>query len=110
MVAPLMSPFLSNFLIIESFFALSYAIMPYMSSMDKTPLRRNVTISVNRNDPRMATVKHDGKVIFTLKTDVSGMHPSLIVVATQTHLKSMEKGKTGITLWNGAAGAKTRQM
>lgn len=57
----------------------------------------------------MATVVHDGKVIFTIKTDVSGMHPSIIVVATETHLKSMEKGKTGIALWNGAIGL-TRNM
>ena len=58
----------------------------------------------------MATVEHDGKVIFTIKTDVSGMHPSIIVVATETHLKSMEKGKTGIALWNGPAGLNTRNL
>lgn len=74
-----------------------------MKMLDKLPLRRNVKIVVSRKDPRMATVIHDGKVIFTIKTDVSGMHPSLIVVATETHLKSMEKGKTGIVLWNGTA-------
>jgi hypothetical protein len=74
------------------------------------PLRRNVKIVVNRQDPRMATVEHDGKVIFTIKTDVSGMHPSIIVVATETHLKSMEKGKTGIALWNGAVGMHTRNL
>jgi hypothetical protein len=79
-----------------------------MKTVDKAPLRRNVKIVVNRKDPRMATVTHDGKVIFTIKTDVSGMHPSIIVVATETHLKSMEKGKTGIALWNGAPGLHTR--
>jgi len=53
----------------------------------------------------MATVVHDGKPIFTIKTDVSGVHPSIIVVATVTHLKYMCKGTTGITLWNGTSGA-----
>lgn len=81
-----------------------------MKKLDKTPPRRNVRIVVNRKDPRMATVIHDGKVIFTIKTDVSGMHPSIIVVATETHLKSMEKGKTGIALWNGAVGLNTRNL
>ncbi len=81
-----------------------------MKMLDKTPLRRSVKITVNRKDSRMATVVHDGKVIFTLKTDVSGVHPSLIVVATETHLKSMEKGKTGIALWNGTAGVNTRNL
>ena len=84
--------------------------MPHMKSPDKTPRRRDVRIAVNRKDPRMATVIHDGKVIFTIKTDVSGMHPSIIVVATATHLKSMEKGKTGIALWNGAEGLNTRNL
>jgi hypothetical protein len=81
-----------------------------MKTMDRPPLRRNVKIVVNRKDPRMATVEHDGKVIFTLKTDVSGVHPSIIVVATETHLKTMEKGKTGIALWNGAAGLRTPNL
>jgi len=81
-----------------------------MKILDKAPLRRNVSIVVNRKDPRMATVVHDGKVIFTIKTDVSGMHPSIIVVATETHLKSLEKGKTGIALWNGAAGFTTQNL
>lgn len=81
-----------------------------MKTSDKLPLRRNVKIVVNRKDPRMATVVHDNKVIFTIKTDVSGMHPSIIVVATQTHLKSMEKGTTGIALWNGAAGVTSRNL
>lgn len=58
----------------------------------------------------MATVLHDGKVLFTIKADVSGMHPSIIVVAMETHLKTMEKGKTGIALWNGAAGVNTRNL
>jgi hypothetical protein len=79
-----------------------------MKSPAKAPLRRNVTIVVNSKDPRMATVEHDGKVLFTLKTDVSGMHPSLIVVATETHLKTMEKGTTGIALWNGTVGLHAR--
>lgn len=56
----------------------------------------------------MATVKHDGKTIFTIRTDVSGVQPSIIVVATETYLRSMEKGKTGIALWNGTAGLTTR--
>ena len=81
-----------------------------MKTPDKAPLRRNVKIVVNRKDPRMATVLHDGKIIFTIKTDVSGMHPSIIVVATETHLKTMEKGKTGIALWNGAVGLNTRNL
>lgn len=81
-----------------------------MKLIDKAPLRRKVRIVVNPKDPRMATVMHDRKVIFTIKTDVSGMHPSIIVVATDTYLKSMEKGKTGITLWNGAAGFNTRNL
>ncbi len=75
-----------------------------MKTPDRTPPRRNVKIVVNDKDARMATVVHDDKVIFTIKTDVSGMHPSIIVVATETHLKSMEKGSTGIALWNGSAG------
>ena len=75
-----------------------------MKNIDTKPLRRNVSIVVNRKDPRMASVLHDGKVIFTLKTDVSGMHPSIIVVAMETHLKSMEKGKASIVLWNGSVG------
>jgi hypothetical protein len=36
------------------------------------------------------------------------MHPSIIVVATETHLKSMEKGKASIVLWNGSAGWNAR--
>jgi hypothetical protein len=59
-------------------------------------------IVVNPKDARMATVTHNRKVIFTIKTDVSGVNPSIIVVATETRLKSMEKGKTGIVLWNGS--------
>lgn len=75
-----------------------------MKKSGTTPLRRNVKIVVNRKDPRMATVMHDDKVIFTLKTDVSGMHPSIVVVAMETHLKSMGKGKASMVLWNGSAG------
>ena len=81
-----------------------------MKTLGKTPLRRDVKIVVNRKDPRMATVMHDCKVIFTIKSDVSGMHPSIIVVATKTHLKSMEKGSTGIALWNGTIGLNTRNL
>lgn len=81
-----------------------------MKILDKTPLRRNVRIVVNRKDPRMATVMHDDNVIFTIKTDVSGVHPSIIVVATETHLKSMGKGKAGITLWNGTVGLHPRNL
>lgn len=75
-----------------------------MSSMkitDKMPLRRKVRIVVDPKDPRMATVMHENKAIFTIKTDVSGMHPSIVVVARETYLKTMTKGKTGIVLWNG---------
>ncbi len=81
-----------------------------MKPQEKPPLRRDARIVVDRNDPRMATVKCDGKVIFTIKTDVSGMHPSLVVVATETYLKTMGKGKTGIALWNGSAGLKARNL
>jgi len=80
-----------------------------MKTSGKEPLRRNVKIEVDKKDPRMATVTHDGKVIFTIKTDVSGVHPSIVIVATETHLKSMEKGKSGIMLWNGV-GVKTRNL
>jgi hypothetical protein len=31
-----------------------------MKNLDVTPLRRNVKIVVNRKDPRMASVMHDG--------------------------------------------------
>jgi hypothetical protein len=82
--------------------------MPHMKAQEKPPLRRDVKIVVDRSDPRLATVRYDGKVLFTLKTDVSGMHPSLVVVATETYLKFMAKGKTGIALWNGTAGLTPR--
>ena len=65
------------------------------------PLRRKVKIVVDPKDPRLASVMHENKVIFTIKTDVSGMHPSIVVVARETYLKTMTKGKTGIVLWNG---------
>lgn len=77
-----------------------------MNQLDKPPPRRNVRIVVDQKDPRMATVRHDKKVIFTIKTDVSGMHPAVILVAMESHLKTMTKGKTGIVLWNGAGGLK----
>ena len=72
-----------------------------MKNLDKMPLRRKVRIVVDPKDPRMATVMHENKAIFTIKTDVSGMHPSIVVVARETYLKTMTKGKTGIVLWNG---------
>lgn len=81
-----------------------------MKTSERPSARRNVTIVVDPKDPRRATAVHDGKVLFTIRTDVSGTHPSLVVVAAQTHLKSMEKGKTGITLWNGAAGLSTPNL
>ena len=81
-----------------------------MKSTPKPAPRRNVRIVVNRKDPRMATVVHDDKVIFTIKTDVSGMHPSIVVVATKTYLKTMEKGTTGIALWNGTVGLNSRKQ
>lgn len=75
-----------------------------MNTLTRRPDRRKVLIVVDPKDPRRASATHDGKVIFTIRTDVSGVHPSLVVVATETYLKSMAKGKTGITLWNGSAG------
>lgn len=75
---------------------------------EKPPARRNVSIVVDGKDPRMAKVLHDDTLLFTIKTDVSGVHPSIIVVAAQTHLKFMEKGKTGISLWNGTPGLNQR--
>ena len=81
-----------------------------MKNLDKMPLRRKVKIVVDPKDPRLASVMHENKVIFTIKTDVSGMHPSLVVVATETYLKTMGKGKTGIALWNGSAGLKARNL
>ena len=81
---------------------------PDMKKPEKTPARRNVRIVVDRKDARLATVMHDDNVLFTIKTDVSGVHPSIVVVAAATHLKFMEKGKTGITLWNGTPGLNQR--
>ena len=82
-----------------------------MKSANSAPAAKSQTIiAVDPKDKRMATVVHGGKVIFTIKTDVSGANPSIVVVATETHLKSMEKGKTGIVLWNGAAGLHTRNL
>lgn len=75
-----------------------------MKPKPKVPARRDVRIVVDRDNPRIGTVTCDGKIIFTLKTDASGMHPSLIAVAAETHLKTMTKGKTGIVLWNGTEG------
>ena len=61
-----------------------------MKNLDKMPLRRKVRIVVDPKDPRMATVMHENKAIFTI-----------VVVARETYLKTMTKGKTGIVLWNG---------
>lgn len=85
----------------ESSFSRRYASLSSMKVSNKPPPRRNVHIVVSPEDPRMATVMHEDKVIFTIKTDVSGMHPAITVVATETHLKFMPKGKTGMALWNG---------
>lgn len=81
-----------------------------MKAPVKPPVRRDVRIVVDRRDPRLATVKCDGKVIFTLRTDASGMHPSLVAVAMETYLKYMPKGKTGIALWNGTPGLAARNL
>lgn len=75
-----------------------------MKSASKVPARRNVRIVIGDKDGRTATVVHDGQTLFTIKTDVSGMHPSIVVVAAVTHLKTMTSGTTGITLWNGTSG------
>ena len=77
-----------------------------MSLSDKQHLRRKVIIAVDPRDPRTANVTHDGKVLFTIKTDVSGVQPALVVAAKETYLKTMTKGKTGIVLWNGADSVK----
>lgn len=63
---------------------------------------------VDPKDGRTATVMHDRKVIFTIRTDESGMYPSLVIAATDTYLKCMDKGRTGIVLWNGGAGLEPR--
>lgn len=76
-----------------------------MKKTPQPPARRNVRIVVNPKDPRMATVVHDRETLFTIKTDVSGKHPALVIVATLTHLKTMARGTTGITLWNGTSGS-----
>jgi hypothetical protein len=65
-------------------------------------------IVVDPKDGRVASVVHDRKVIFTIRTDESGMYPSIIIAATDTYLKSMEKGRMGIILWNGGAGLEPR--
>ena len=73
-----------------------------MKTTSQVPAPRRVRIVVDPRDPRLATVQHDGKVLFTLRTDVSGLHPALVVAARETHLKTMTRGKTGILLWNGS--------
>ena len=77
-----------------------------MKNLDKMPLRRKVKIVVDPKDPRLASVMHENKAIFTIKTDVSGVQPALVVAAKETYLKTMTKGKTGIVLWNGADAVK----
>jgi len=84
-----------------------------MRSLAKPPPRKVVKVTkivVDSKDPRQAKVLHDGNVLFTIRTDVSGMHPSIIVVAQETQLKAMEKGKTGIVLWNATVGRDTRNL
>lgn len=65
-------------------------------------------IVVDPKDSRVASVVHDRKVIFMIRTDESGMYPSIVIAATDTYLKSMEKGRMGIILWNGGAGLEPR--
>ena len=81
-----------------------------MKPQEKVSPRREMKIVVDRNDPRSAAVKCDGKTVFVIKTDVSGVHPSVIVTATETYLKTMIKGKAGIALWNGPAGIPPRNL
>jgi hypothetical protein len=79
----------------------------------KPPPRKVVKVTkivVDAKDPRQAKVIHDDRVLFTIRTDVSGMHPSIIVVAQETLLKAMEKGKTGMILWNATVGLDTRNL
>jgi hypothetical protein len=85
--------------------------MKILSSKPPARKARHLTrIVADPEDSRLAKVVHDRKVIFTIKTDESGVNPSIVIVATQTHLKSMGKGKTGIVLWNGTAGLDPRTL
>jgi hypothetical protein len=70
----------------------------------------SMKIVIDPTDPRSAKVMHDGKALFTIKTDTSGAQPSIIVTVTETHLKSMTSGKTKIALWNANAGAAERSL
>lgn len=84
-----------------------------MRSPRKPPPRKVVKVCkivVDAKDPRQAKVVHDDRILFTLRTDVSGMHPSIIVVAQETQLKAMEKGKTGLVIWNATPGRDTRNL
>lgn len=84
-----------------------------MRSPRKPPPRKVVKVTkivVDDKDPRQAKVIHDDRVLFTIRTDVSGMHPSIIVVAQETQLKAMEKGKTGLVIWNATPGRDTRNL
>lgn len=77
-----------------------------MKRPDRPPPRKKMRIVVDSQDLRMATVMQEDRVIFKIKTDDSGMHPAVILVAMETHLKTMTKGTTGIVLWNGTGGKK----
>ena len=82
-----------------------------MKSVNEAVTSKNVVkIVVDTKDRRKAAVLHKGKVIFTIKTDASGANPAIVVTAAETYLKSMEKGKTGILLWNGPPGLTTRNL
>jgi hypothetical protein len=84
-----------------------------MKSRKTSPAPRlgnQTRIVVDPKDPRTATVVRDRQVIFSIRTDESGVNPSIVVMAMQTHLKSMEKGKAGIVLWNGRMGVGTRNL
>lgn len=84
-----------------------------MKLLTKQPVPKRVNLTkivIDPKDSKRATVMHDRKPIFTIKTDVSGVNPSIIVVATQTQLKTMDKGKTGIVLWNSGVGPATRNL
>jgi hypothetical protein len=84
------------------------AVKPSKTALAKKPTTHRTRIVVDANDERAATVLYDRKVIFTIRTNESGMYPSIVIAATDTYLKCMDKGRTGIVLWNGGAGLETR--
>ena len=85
--------------------------MKLLSKQAAAPKNVNLTkIVVDPKDPRRATVFHDRTPIFTIKTDITGVNPAIVVAATQTQLKTMEKGKSGIVLWNSGIGPGTRNL